>query len=93
MGTWKVIILLALIGCAGCNPNGTRRPDSPLCTPVFDGGTTVTEFECTDTRGDFRIPVGMVIGTSLDGYEILEKYVDDLEIENRKLRRACGKTK
>lgn len=85
MGTWKALIIFLAVGCAGCNPNGTRRPDVPLCTPISDGGY----FECTDSRGDFREPEVNIIGTTLDGYGVIEKYVDDLEIENRKLRKAC----
>lgn len=91
MGTWKALILTAflVVGCAGCNPNGTRRPDSPLCTPVLNGGRSADEFECTDSRGDFRVSVSDTIGTTLDGYAVLEKYVDDLEKENKRLRRSC----
>jgi hypothetical protein len=92
MGTWKALILTAflVVGCAGCNPNGTRRPDSPLCTPILDGGNTASEAECTDLRGDYRVPIADTISTTLDGYPVLEKYVDDLEKENRKLRRSCN---
>lgn len=92
MGTWKALTLTAflVVGCAGCNPNGTVRPNSPLCTPLLGGGNTATEFECTDSRGDFREPIVNVIGTTLDGYSVLEKYLDDLEKENKKLRRSCN---
>ena len=86
MGTWKIVILLLLISCASCQPNGTRRPDSPICTPL---SSDREQWECTDSRGDFKTPTDNVIGTTLDGYLVLEKYVDDLEIENRKLRRQC----
>jgi hypothetical protein len=82
-----LFLMFFLISCAGCRPNGNQRPDSPVCTPVVDR----EYFECTDSRGDFREPVDNIIGTTLDGYLVLEGYVDQIEKENKKLKRLCGR--
>lgn len=88
MGTTQALIfvLLFLLSCAGCNPNGTLRPDAPICTPL---SSDRDHFECTDSRGDFKEPTGNIMGTTLDGYNVLENYLDELEKENRRLRRNC----
>lgn len=84
----RTLLLLAfLVGCAGCNPNGTRRPDVGICTPLSEDRE---HFGCTDSRGDYQEPTLNIIGTSLDGYVVLEKYLDDLERDNKRMRRLCG---
>lgn len=75
--------ILLVTACSSCQPNSFPRPDSPVCTVTEVSG------ECTDNRGDFNLPHGDLMCTSLDGYLNLEKYVDDLEREVIKLRRRC----
>lgn len=81
-----VIIIVMLGVLSGCQTSGTRRPDAPLCTPLSSDREW---WGCTDSRGDYNEPVDNLIGTTLEGYASLEKYVDDLERENRDLRRRC----
>lgn len=79
--------ILLLVSCSSCRPNGLPRPDAPLCTVTTETG------ECTDERGDFNLPHAQLLCTSLDGYTVMEKYIDDLEKEVIRLRRNCSSKK
>jgi hypothetical protein len=59
------------------------RPDSALCTVTEEGG------DCTNRIGDFKEPHHRLLCTNLEGYAMLEDYVDALELEVRRLRREC----
>jgi hypothetical protein len=78
------VLFITLVSCASCRPNGIPRPDSPTCTVAGGVG------ECTDARGDYTLPERDLICTSLDGYLVLERYVDELEKEVIRLRRRCN---
>lgn len=78
-----IIFFILLVGCTACKPNGFPRPDSPLCTVTSEHG------ECTDARGDYKEEHKNLMCTDLNGYLVLEKYVDDLEKEIIRLRRRC----
>jgi hypothetical protein len=49
-------------------------------------------FACTDSRGDFEEDSIGIFGTTAQGYQDAEEYIDLIELENKKLRRrARGK--
>lgn len=78
-----ICLVLVAVSCSSCNPNGIPRPDAPLCTVTNQHG------ECTDDRGDFFEKHQNLMCTTLDGYDAVELYVDNLEKEVVKLRRNC----
>lgn len=79
-------IILILVGCSSCRPNGIPRPQAPLCTSLY---AEPDMFECTIGERDITVPSKEIMGTTMDGYLLLEKYVDDLEKEVIRLRRTC----
>jgi hypothetical protein len=46
-------------------------------------------FECTNSTGVYPVPSLEIIGTELEGYEEISRYLENLERENKQLRRRC----
>lgn len=81
-----VSIFLISISLVSCQSN-PARPDAPICTALVDD---LSVFECTDSTGVYRLDTIEVIGTSLDGYDKLQTYIEQIEQQNSRLRRRCG---
>lgn len=46
-------------------------------------------FECTNARGIYNVPSIDVLATDQDGYDALARYIENIEKENKRLRRRC----
>ena len=46
-------------------------------------------FECTNSKGVYPAPAIDVLATDQEGYDALARYIEELEKENRNLRRRC----
>lgn len=60
------------------------RPDIPICT------VTSVDAQCTNAAGDFRTSHNDILGTTIDGYQIAENYIDQLELKVRELERQIA---
>lgn len=63
------------------------RPAAPLCT------VTSKEGRCTNAQGNFTTDHSDLLCTTIDGYSVMERYVDTLELKIREYERRCPKEK
>lgn len=85
VGQYASIFLICTI-LAGCQSH-PRRPDAAICTAIIG---EMDYFECTNSRGIFRVNAADVLATDQDGYEALQSYLEQVEKENKRLRRRCS---
>lgn len=83
-GRYVSIFLICTI-LASCQSH-PRRPDAAICTAIIG---EMDYFECTNSRGIFRVNAIDVLATDQDGYEQLQRYIEEIEAQNKRLRRRC----
>lgn len=86
-----ILYVNVLLLCLACSTSCERKPGRPnaeLCTWQFERAL----WECEDTFNHVRIEEnpGNLMATTLDGYLLLEKYIDAKELKVRQLERELA---
>lgn len=88
-----VVCCLILISCQTQPIKGIPRPKVPICLiDVEDFSRAICGFGSDEREEDFSIDSRDLIGTTGQGYQDSESYVNQLENRIRQYQRRCKKS-